>query len=964
MKPRNEEEKEKEEEICSRNVSRIQTNSLMNSTDDEHAHTTVTTNANAEDDREMIARRARERNIVWARVKGHQWWPSQIVDLRRTKENVPENVLRRCQEGVSALQFFSTKEYSWFRNKNESTDLNGVNVQEKKKKKKKKNNGGSQIGFVEVIDFESGVNKGFAENKKTKGVLKAIEETFECLRSGRDPEVWHTQANWAALDDDDDDDDDGGKRATKTKEQKKGTVAKKKNVGKAAVVAKGKAEAGVKVENKTNVEEEKKPQQIKTKDEEELTLVSTFKNVKIEAKSFELSYDIMSARDPPTFERLRRNRWICRPAPKPVHKEEIVSCNCRPVLFSMKGSHRQEQQQERGGFETITTERAMKLTSCTLIKTNNVLPRKNGEVGSLLVEEENGPSTPPDDDATHVRDSSIETETTLTITPPSSSEEDEKHDGDGEQPKRGTSAASAVKKKQQKLRLACGQDCENRATRYTCDSRACPCGDECSNRPFNQLPTPKVKVQLTENRGYGLFLQQDVLAGDFIVEYMGEIVDDEECSRRLLACKGKNEPNFYLMEITPSQIIDARFCGNNARFINSSCNPNCETQRWVDASNEETRVGIFATENIKAGTELTYDYNFAHFGGEGTTSFTCFCGHPLCKGTLDANPERMRRFMERVRVTTKNGKKVAGTVLEYTVSKKYKILLDDPGDFKNITDERTKAAHAVKKTKRRYLSAYLDTDGMDNLPHVWLTNVNPPKEINKALVDIGGDGLKKKNEDDAKEKKKKTTKKRKAVTAATTTITSKAITTKTTAATAKTAAVQVKIPSPAKKRKADDDDDDATKTTKKAATKAKTATITTTSTTTTTKVMKTPVPAVKKRRRFSISTNTLTFNEQLKIALDISLREANELKMKKRREEREIKTPTPSPPPETIAATNEVEAIAVAPPIPQLPQHQSLFGSMLGAFSKAVTDRLTPSKAVATAIDAAPTTATVNAIVE
>jgi hypothetical protein len=94
------------------------------------------------------------------------------------------------------------------------------------------------------------------------------------------------------------------------------------------------------------------------------------------------------------------------------------------------------------------------------------------------------------------------------------------------------------------------------------------------------------------------------------------------------------------------------------------------------------------------------------------------------------------------------------------------------------------------------------------------------------------------------------------------------------------------------------------------------------------------------------------------------LREANELKMKKRREEREIKTPTPSPPPETIAATNEVEAIAVAPPIPQLPQHQSLFGSMLGAFSKAVTDRLTPSKTVATAIDAAPTTATVNAIVE
>ena len=113
-----------------------------------------------------------------------------------------------------------------------------------------------------------------------------------------------------------------------------------------------------------------------------------------------------------------------------------------------------------------------------------------------------------------------------------------------------------------------------------CDGRVCPYADDCSNRPFQYLPQPKVKVQLTENRGYGLFLQQDVFAGDFIVEYMGEIIDDEECSRRLLACKDKNEPNFYLMEITPSQIIDARFCGNNARFINSSCYPNCETQRW------------------------------------------------------------------------------------------------------------------------------------------------------------------------------------------------------------------------------------------------------------------------------------------------------------------------------------------------------------------------------------------------
>ena len=265
-----------------------------------------------------------------------------------------------------------------------------------------------------------------------------------------------------------------------------------------------------------------------------------------------------------------------------------------------------------------------------------------------------------------------------------------------------------------------------------------------------------MKVQLTENRGYGLFLQQDVFAGDFIVEYMGEIIDDEECSRRLLACKDKNEPNFYLMEITPSQIIDARFCGNNARFINSSCYPNCETQRWVDASTNETRVGIFAIEDIKSGTELTYDYNFAHFGGEGTTSFTCFCGHPMCKGTLDANPERMRRFMDRVTVIMKNGDVKTGTVLEYTVNKKYKLILDDEEEVKlwskTTKSEEEKAELAMKKTKnRKYVTVNLDNvdtandakKGGKKLECVWLTNRTNFKEATIAKKNVAGKKKKK-----------------------------------------------------------------------------------------------------------------------------------------------------------------------------------------------------------------------------
>jgi histone-lysine N-methyltransferase NSD1 len=351
----------------------------------------------------------------------------------------------------------------------------------------------------------------------------------------------------------------------------------------------------------------------------------------------------------------------------------------------------------------VTTERAMKMASTA----------SAAEVEQQFIEE-NGPATPPE-----------------TLEDPLNNNNNNNNNNNEEKGKK-----SLTSKLLPKLRLGCGHDCVNRETRYTCDTRVCPCGDDCSNRPFQHLPQPKVKVQLTENRGYGLFLQQDVFEGDFIVEYMGEIVDEEECTRRLLACKGKNEPNFYLMEITPSQIIDARFCGNNARFINSSCHPNCETQRWVDASTNETRVGIFATEDIKSGTELTYDYNFAHFGGEGTTSFTCFCGHPMCKGTLDANPERMRRFMDRVTVTMKNGDVKTGTVLEYTVNKKYKLLLDDEQDVKvwskSKKSEEEKAESALKKTKnRKYITVNLDNSDFASkkggkkdakLACVWLTN--------------------------------------------------------------------------------------------------------------------------------------------------------------------------------------------------------------------------------------------------
>ncbi len=64
----------------------------------------------------------------------------------------------------------------------------------------------------------------------------------------------------------------------------------------------------------------------------------------------------------------------------------------------------------------------------------------------------------------------------------------------------------------------------------------------------------------------------------------GEVVSDVECERRMQVAKQTGEPHFYMMELSPGLIIDARDKGNVARLINSSCGPNCQSQKWHDAA--------------------------------------------------------------------------------------------------------------------------------------------------------------------------------------------------------------------------------------------------------------------------------------------------------------------------------------------------------------------------------------------
>ncbi|KAJ6731679.1 SET DOMAIN PROTEINS [Salix purpurea] len=172
--------------------------------------------------------------------------------------------------------------------------------------------------------------------------------------------------------------------------------------------------------------------------------------------------------------------------------------------------------------------------------------------------------------------------------------------------------------------------CENCVCRVQCIScsRACRCPETCTNRPFRK--EKKIKIVKTEFCGWGVEAAEPLNKGDFIIEYIGEVIDDKLCEQRLWDMKYKGVQNFYMCEIRKDFTIDATFKGNSSRFLNHSCKPNCILEKW-DVEGE-TRVGVFAAGSIRVGEPLTYDYRFVRFGPE----VKCYCGAPNCQGYLGA----------------------------------------------------------------------------------------------------------------------------------------------------------------------------------------------------------------------------------------------------------------------------------------------------------------------------------------
>ncbi|XP_037253075.1 histone-lysine N-methyltransferase, H3 lysine-36 specific isoform X1 [Falco rusticolus] len=189
----------------------------------------------------------------------------------------------------------------------------------------------------------------------------------------------------------------------------------------------------------------------------------------------------------------------------------------------------------------------------------------------------------------------------------------------------------------------CGLDseCINRMLLYECHPMVCPAGERCQNQCFSKRQYPEVQIFRTLARGWGLQAKTDIRKGEFVNEYVGELIDEEECRARIRYAQEHDITNFYMLTLDKDRIIDAGPKGNYARFMNHCCQPNCETQKWC--VNGDTRVGLFAIVNIKAGTELTFNYNLECLGNGKTV---CKCGAPNCSGFLGVRPKSQPSLTE------------------------------------------------------------------------------------------------------------------------------------------------------------------------------------------------------------------------------------------------------------------------------------------------------------------------------
>nr|XP_023658666.1 histone-lysine N-methyltransferase SETD1B isoform X1 [Paramormyrops kingsleyae] len=148
---------------------------------------------------------------------------------------------------------------------------------------------------------------------------------------------------------------------------------------------------------------------------------------------------------------------------------------------------------------------------------------------------------------------------------------------------------------------------------------------------FNQLKFRKKKIRFCKSHihDWGLFALEPIAADEMVIEYVGQNIRQVIADMREKRYEDEGIGSSYMFRVDHDTIIDATKCGNFARFINHSCNPNCYAK--VITVESQKKIVIYSRQPINVNEEITYDYKFPIEDEK----IPCLCGAENCRGTLN-----------------------------------------------------------------------------------------------------------------------------------------------------------------------------------------------------------------------------------------------------------------------------------------------------------------------------------------
>jgi SET domain-containing protein len=149
------------------------------------------------------------------------------------------------------------------------------------------------------------------------------------------------------------------------------------------------------------------------------------------------------------------------------------------------------------------------------------------------------------------------------------------------------------------------------------------------------------EVRHSPIHGYGVFALRRIRKGTTVIEYLGERVSHRQADARY-EDKDAADNHTFLFTVDARTVIDGGVAGNEARYINHGCDPNCASTK------ANRRIFIEAIRTIQPGEELAYDYQIQRDRDDAPdvdAVFACRCGASSCRGSMlePAKPPRKRK---------------------------------------------------------------------------------------------------------------------------------------------------------------------------------------------------------------------------------------------------------------------------------------------------------------------------------